>query len=896
MSASANPEPTEAIPFRIADVDQTIADRFEEVARRVPDRIAVSAGSQQITYRALDHQADLIAHAVVAALDGSPAVVATLLGHQPIQIAALLGILKAGAAYVALDPASPKRVLEGILADSQSSLLLTDALNKGLSESLSAVPPLLSLEDMDEQGPDAPPHRSQDADSMAYLVYTSGSTGSPKGVPKSHAAMLYTTYVAAREYAFRGDDRISLLVSMSFAAARFGFLGALLNGARLSMYDLRGNGVDDLAPWLEAEGVTILHMLPSTLRVMLKGLPESHRLENVRAVVVGGEPLTRHDLEAYRDHFSRACRLVNTYGASETGVISRASFTHETQIEAEILPVGRPVEGQRVSISPLEGAEGGESGMGEIWVRGRTVAPGYWRDAALSAERFRIDPQERNLFSFRTGDLGRIDADGTIWVLGRGDQQIKILGQRIHIEAIESAIERHADVRSAAVLLADDDRFRSLHAFIVSRPERPVQDADLRAWLLNELPMGAIPSVFHAVEALPRTAVGKIDRSALRDLLRASAAGAGPVRRPRDALEQRLLEIWSEALDVRALGVEDDYFALGGDSLRATRLFSMIEKSFGVRLPLASLYRAPTIAAQAELIRQGGVQTEWSPLVAVQPLGERAPIYCVSPLVVDVLAYRDLALQIGLDRPFYALYAYQGPRMKAGRRTVRDQARRYIQEIQKLQPEGPYILSGYSNGGKIAFEMAVQLAAQGQVVRRLILLESYGPDYLQRQGRLPRRWIRRLVVVRHLQRSMSNLLPWLAMHTKTLRSLGWPERVNYVRARTDQRLRVLKAGIKRQYAGLLRLTNPDKELYETPASRAVYAYRPSVYAGDVAIIRAKKQLLGVTPDPYLGWRDFITGNVSLIEVPGYHDSILFGPRVSALAAHIRSIVDEDRSG
>jgi amino acid adenylation domain-containing protein len=882
----------QAFPFLETDINQTISTRFEHVAARYSGHPAVVSNGRVMEYGQLDRLANRIAHALIHHDGTGHAVVATLLGHDELQIGALLGSLKAGKAFVSLNGHSPESLLRSILDDSGASILLTDYEHEAQAGQLVESPVRrVNLSQWVKRSSDSPINLSTDPAAMAYLSYTSGSSGEPKGVIKIHRAMMEITHVATLDYGFTPNDRISLLVSMSFAASRFGFLGSLLNGATLCLYDLGKQGVERLAGWVEDSGVTILHVLPSTLRTMLERLPAGRKFQQVRFVVVGGEPLKRHDLELYQQHFPEESRLVNTYAASEAGVITRLTLDHRSDFDELIIPLGYPVKGIQVSLLDQEMYEDYEPGTGEIIVTGNTVAPGYWSSDDKSAIHFSQASEPSMGRVFRTHDLGRIDDDGCLRMLGRIDEQIKIHGVRTQPEAIEAALERHPGVRQAAVVTQEgEDEEPELVGFFEASEQRSPSVTELRIWLLETLPTAMIPAYFIELNQLPRTQNGKVDLQRLQRQAGNHIVRGRTSSLPFDSVETTLIRIWENTLRITPIGVDDDYFEMGGDSLLAISLFQRIERTLGIRLPLSSLFYAPTIRTQAERIREGKTDEPLPALVAIQPQGEKPPFFCVSPLVVDVLAYRDLALRLGLDIPFYALYAH-GQRRNSSLRTVQDQARLYLDEIRKLQPEGPYFIGGYSNGGKLAFEMANQLRDQGQDVERLILLETYGPKYFDNRTVSSRRLLRRLQAIRRIQRGIQNFPPWLKMHLETLASLDWTGRWRYLRLKTTKRRQHFQNNIRRFTRQVAKRNNPERALYRTPTSRAVYAYQPRPFHGNITIVRAEKQLLGVRPDPYLGWGDLVSGNVELIEVPGYHDSILFGPRVATLAEHLRNSLD-----
>jgi thioesterase domain-containing protein/aryl carrier-like protein len=477
--------------------------------------------------------------------------------------------------------------------------------------------------------------------------------------------------------------------------------------------------------------------------------------------------------------------------------------------------------------------------------------------------------------------------------LGRKDSQLKIRGHRVEIAEVEAALNETQDVLQAAVVAhGEASGDMQLVAYVVPSADSAPTVGDLRKQLRSKLPEYMIPAKFAQLTELPLTPAGKVDKQALPILDDGRPALGADYEAPQQGLEASLAGIWEEILAVQPIGRSDDFFELGGESLLAMRLFARIEKQLGKQLPLASLFRASTVAAQAELLSRKAGEVDWAHLVPVQPRGTRPPFYCVSPPVVDVLAYRELALEIGLDQPFYALYSH-GLQRPEGASRVEHEATNYLEEVRAFQPSGPYYLGGFSNGGRVALEMAHELRAQGEQVAVLVMLETYGPNYLRRDPRMPRMLYRGLRWLRRTGVRLENFIPWLVAHAKNLWELDWPGRTAYVRFKLDGRTRRVKSWLRSRD---LKLRSPWKDQRRQPVSPGSYLdYHSAEYDGKVVLFQGDRQPWGIKRDKTMGWESLLTGELEVQEVPGDHQSILFGPRLAVLAKKLTNALAQVES-
>ncbi len=489
----------------------------------------------------------------------------------------------------------------------------------------------------------APPAVPPEA--VAYLLYTSGTTGGPKGVMQSHRNVLAHIRAYGNRLEIGPEDRLSMLPNLAFDAAVMDLFGALLNGAELCPYDLRGEGADRLGGFLVRRAVTILHATPTVYRAFAAGLDGAQRFPGVRLVVLGGEEATRRDLEICRRHFGPACRLVNGLGPTESTLALQSFLDPGDECERPGLPVGHPVAGTEVTLLHAAGEQAATWGVGEIVIGSPHLALGYWRAPGRTAEAFVPDPRRSGGRRYRTGDLGRLLPDGGIEFCGRRDLQVKIRGVRVEPAEVEALLAAHPAVAQAAVVAYQarpgDSASQRLAAFFTARPRpgdaaetgeaggaeqrAPAPDA-LRELLRARLPAAMVPDLVAALDALPAGPTGKVDRRALMELAArtdrppATAVFAAPA----SPTERTLAAIWSELLGIERISRHDDFFDLGGHSLLITRVRSRLEAALGIDLPLAELFAAPTLEAAAAATDRARGQEAPAAALRIAPIRREA--------------------------------------------------------------------------------------------------------------------------------------------------------------------------------------------------------------------------------------------------------------------------------
>ncbi|MGD2124377.1 MAG: amino acid adenylation domain-containing protein, partial [Gemmatimonadota bacterium] len=648
--------PPSGLPFLRADIELTIPARFARVARQFPDQMALTGQSRQWTYRELDLRTNWLAHAIRERARHGKGCVAFLVDHSPEMVIATLAVLKAGKTYLAIYPAMPAARQAEIVRDVAPELILTTRTHDSRASELAAgTCSILHLDETEGGAAEEGPRLGASPQQVSTIFYTSGTTGQPKGVVKSHRAVMHRVWLAVQHDGVTSADRQSLLTHTSFSASEVDMFGALLNGATLSVFDFASEGLTAFREWIEAEQITLLHPPVLLFRRFLSTLSGENLFPSVRLVALAGDKVLPADVEAWRRHFGNSCVLMHRFSATETGILCLSRIEGSAVEDPELLLAGRPVEDKCLELVDEAGEPVAPGEPGELVVRSPYISDGYWRDPEETAPVFTLDPEVPGQRIYRTGDVGRFLPDGRFVFLGRKDRQVKLRGFRIELADVEAILRLHSGVREAAVVMRDrgpDDK--QLVAYVVpSRTPGPT-DQELRTFMRKKLPHYMVPSRIVSLEALPLTPTGKIDRQALPppDGARHVASSfAGP----RDDLERQLAGIWQSVLGVDRVGIEDSFFDLGGHSLLAAQMFAQVERRLGVRLPLATLFQAPSIEELAAKIGQAGPSESWGPLVAIQPLGTRRPLFAVPGVWGNVICFQDLSRLLGPEQPFYGL-------------------------------------------------------------------------------------------------------------------------------------------------------------------------------------------------------------------------------------------------
>lgn len=885
------------------DVEQSIPGRFEQVAAARPDATAVSAPDRSLTYAELDRAADGLASTLGTRLGDAEEAVVLLLDQGADAVIAILGILKAGKFYVPLDPSHPPSRLREMLSDAGSRLVVTSAAHASLAVQLAGDERnVLRIEEVSASPSVDRPRIALTPDRLAYLFYTSGSTGQPKGVIDNHRNVLHNVMRYTKHLCIGPQDRLSLIQSPGFSGTVSSLFAALLNGGTICPYQLRERGFAPLAAWVSEQRITIYHSVPLIFRAMVG---PAARFPTVRVVRLEGDQALPADVDLHRAHFEPEAILAIGLGATETGLSCQYRIDRHTTIGAGTLPVGYPTRDMSIVILDEAGADCGRGRTGEIGVRSRYLAVGYWRQPERTRAAFMPDPDVPGARIYRTGDLGRLRADGCLEFLGRKDFRPRIRGQHVDAAEVEAALTRIEGVREAAVSSREDERGDArLVAFLVVADGATTTVGQVRRALAPVLPDAMIPTEVVLLDRLPLDGNGKLDRRALR--VPSTPTHSCPAETAAiDATERTLLAIWSHLFGRDDLSVDDDFLELGGDSLRAAQIVLAIERTLGTRLPPHILYAAPTVARLAACVRgdhgaalvasgasfglPGGDAADGM-VVPMQPRGSRPPLFFVHDHDGGLFCYADLVRRLGPDQPCHGLRSPFEQSPGAAPVTLELLATRYCAAIRRVQSAGPYQLCGTCFGGVLAFEIARQLTARGDEVALLAILAVTPFDF-------PTLLAPRAAHLFALHASRTRVVPRVRYYARRLDGLGWGETLRYLRGRSKLVLPLLRRHWhSRSRARSASAPPPERTALGVLHDALFRRYAPQPFAGRAALFLSAQSVEQYTSDPVRDWRPLAAAGVDVrvMEVSG--GAMLDEPHVGALVVRLRELLAAGHEG
>jgi amino acid adenylation domain-containing protein len=710
--------------------DAPVCNLFETQAARTPERIAVTGDRDSLTYRELNRQANRLAWRLIDAGIGPEDCVALCFERGPVEmIVALLAVLKAGGAYLPLDPSLPAERLEYILRDARPSLILSMTQVQSSLPAIENIPPILldsneAMADLSGQ----PEENPRDADRRsplrqqhpAYLIYTSGSTGLPKSVINTHENLTRLYHATQRRFSFDAQDVWTLFHSYAFDFSVWEIWGALLRGGRLVLVPKAvARSAESLKQLLERERVSVLSQTPSAFRRLAQVTGDGDGL-SVHTLILGGETCSTDVAAAWAGR----CTVVNGYGPTETTVF--ATMTEALDGE-HAPPIGRPIENTRAYVLDTSLQPCPVGTVGELYIGGIGLARGYLDRPGLTAARFIANPfgQRAGDRLYRTGDLASWAPDGTLQFHGRADRQVKLRGFRIELGEIEAALAAHERIAQATVRFQGDGEHARLIAYIV--PRTPALDfKQVRDELAKRLPDYMIPGGFVVLEELPLSATGKLDERALPMPETAGVrAGYVPPRSPEECLLCTLIE---QLLGVPRVGLGDHFFHLGGHSLLAARLGVQIRERLDREISVSTLFAHPVVGDLARcLALPDSNEGAFGPLLTIRATGNRPALFCLHPGSGLCWPYTNLLQATDAEQPIYGVQARGFREGDVLPRSIKEVVEDALQTVRSVQPTGPYHLAGWSFGGVVAHLLATRLQAEGEKVDRLILFDAFPP-------------------------------------------------------------------------------------------------------------------------------------------------------------------------
>jgi amino acid adenylation domain-containing protein len=722
--------------------DETIIERFEATVRRYPSRVAIQDTGASLTYAELAGLVHQIAAVTTAATLGRAGPVAILLSPSVFLPAAMLAVLAAERAYVVLDTDFPAERNRSIISEAGACAVVSSSdLIGNAQEPLPSGLPIVDIDSLSTAPRSGPRSRKSRPDDLAAIYYTSGSSGLPKGVAWSNRNILHWVQVFTETAQISCADRMALLFSASVSGSYRSIYCALLNGASVHILPPLDLGIPALLKEIRARGISIYHSVPTLLRRIAESLSIDDRLDSVRLVCIGGERVQWSDVDTCRRTFSRNVQVYSVLSSTEAGTCVHGFVDDALRATTTHPPTGRVAPGWAVTIVNEDGEPVPDGVIGEIVVTSRFVALGYWQGSSHQVSSFPSDPVEPGLRVYKTGDAALRRSDGVIEYIGRKDQQIKLRGHRIELGEVEVALRSCRGVRDAAVIVRRNESGipQAMAAYCsLEQKAGGLEPRHLRAMLSERLPRFMVPRLITILDELPQLPNFKIDREELqrRDRLELDTKSVAPLNSLNgagDKMHELLLELWRDALNREDIGLDDDFFLCGGDSLAAVDLVHRIEVELQYDVPPAILMEAPTVRQFCVRLETDTLGAK-SDMIRIHPEGRRRPLFSIYGRGGHALSLFPLLRSLGEDQPCYGL---QPPGMdwaSVGCTTLAQIAAYYVGEIRAVQPHGPYRLFGVSFGGLVVFEMALQLQGIGEQVEYLAMVDTDPPTCRLQDG------------------------------------------------------------------------------------------------------------------------------------------------------------------
>jgi amino acid adenylation domain-containing protein len=831
----------------------TIASEFDRIAREYPEHKALVQGERKLTYAELRDAVDALASELIEKGAGPGMTVAVCAEPGFDLITGLLAVVRTGAAFLPIDHAYPATRIDYLLSDSGAGMVLTQAALLPLFKGHTG--PIVALDaHLKRKSSALRPVFQGDTEAPAYIIYTSGSTGNPKGVVVPHRGIL--RIVRDHPFVEFGPGLTTLFnLSISFDACQLTVMGTLLSGGTMVLPAAEKPGLSDFVEAIGEHGVNCLFTASGYFKLLVDEHLEV--LKQLRYLVTGGDAISvPHVHKAFRA--LGAGVIINVYGPTENSVLSTAYPVIDESWAGGSIPIGKPIGNTLLHVldAHLRPVRIGQTG--ELYTGGAGVAIGYWNRPEQTAQHFIPDPGSpvNGALMYRTGDMVRWNGKGDLEFVGRVDDQVKVRGFRVELGEVEAALSDLPSVRDKVVVAqpsASGDKRLVLYVVPSDSSVPPSGDAmntttkdlvdSVEKHLERTLPAHMVPADIVVLSAMPFNSSGKPDKSRLPAPSRSKPQMRAEHVAPRNEMEGVLVNIWCTLLGLDQVSVHDNFFDVGGNSLLGIQMLAHVERQLGKRLPVKSLFQAPTIAKLAASM-SGKAKQEFigTNLSAIQPKGDRPPFFCVHGDEANIFIPRH----IGDDQPFYGFFHQGEDGQPIAFKTVKGIADHFIREMRQVRPQGPYFLGGYSFGGIVAFEMACKLVAEGEAVPLVALFDTYSPAESIAMSREEQKLYEPLkqAVMRRLVRyyfDRGRTLPAQLRHFNIIDVYG----------------------------------------------KAIQGYKPSVYPGKLTLIRTKS-----SPGAEdMGWGILADRGVDIMHVSGDHYSLVKEPHVRLLAHELRKSMD-----
>ncbi len=734
-----------------SNTNRSIGHLLEENVQLTPNKTAIETDAGKLTFSELNKKANLVANCLLNFLGEGEHTVCIWQRESTPQVCSVVGIWKAGKTLVASDPSAPPQYNRSVIQEAKPSIILTNKQDEAIAESCSPDDcRILTWEWVMENSKDTNPQISVPEDRVLKLVYTSGSSGVPKAVESSQKHIVAQAITYNNANGCTRDEVILFLSPLTHTNGASLISTTLICGSTLSCYPISKWGVDGMEKWIREKRVTLYLSVPTVFRFFLKTVGAELDLSSVRLVHLGGEPVRTDDVELFKKHFPDSSVMMSNIGSSEAGSIARHYFNKDSVLTNNEVPLGIAYAGKTIEIWDKEEKPLPQGEVGELIVKSEFLANGYRNNPEQTNKVFKSIPGEDRIRIYKTGDMARIREDGCLVFTGRKDQQIKINGHRIEIGEIESTISSHPKVKLCAVKAwPDKKRGVKLVAYIQGFEENPLDETELRNSLTDQLPYVKVPRVLVIMDSLPRLSSGKLDRKSLQE---PTPTNKQKIRiQPETEYERTIHSIWVELFGSDDICCDDNFFALGGDSLQATRLLNNIFTLTQKKLPHNFVFQYPSIRTLAKQLENNNDVS--SNIIPMAEFGGLAPVFIIHGWAGSLFHWIDFAKMLDLDRPVYGIQGNEFTGKKERHSSVEELADNYADQIIDKYPEGPYHLVGYSLGGVHAFAVAKSLLKKGKIVQKVYIIDTQP---------------RNLPVLIHLRMILPSLANRFLFHLKSL--------------------------------------------------------------------------------------------------------------------------------
>ncbi|MBE9525225.1 MAG: non-ribosomal peptide synthetase [Chloroflexi bacterium] len=880
----------DAVFFTEEELKNNLWDIFNQQAKKYNNKIAIKTKKSEVTFEVLHQKANRIANTISEFIGTEQSGIGLLLSDAVKIASGMVGTLKSNNYFVPLDPIMPSERLAFMVQDANIRVVLTDSDHIKKSDNLAGEGvEVVNIDKLNYEELLPNPEVTFSLDDIVHIFFTSGSTGRPKGVTGDYRYLIRMLYQKLGREQITPADRYGLTRSFNFASPPNRVIACLATGSSFHHHYVGEEGLVGFSDWLKNEKITIYSSTPTVFRKFVGGLDKDEYFPNIRWVGLSGEQVFKQDATAFYDYFPEHSVLSAEFGSTEAGLFAYRLYPNDWDFQDDVLPAGFPSPGVDILICDEDGEEVALGMPGEMIICTDVMTQGYWNDPKLTALKYGIDKEDPTKRIFRTGDLGRFLPDGQIQYLGRIDNQVKIRGVRVEMDSVENHMLSYPGIIQAAAHPYQDKKGDlKLAGYLVTKTAVNILIPDLRQYLLDKIPVQMIPSVFIVLKEFPQTQTGKLDRKSLPQPAFVRPPLENPYVSPENKTEESLVKIWEGVIGVEGIGVTDNFFELGGDSLSGVLLFVQIEKKYRMKLPLSIMISAATIKQQAEILHKSEMTIEWSAIVPLKTSGNSTPLFLIPGKGGYPLRFRGLATKLAVETPIYAMQARGLDGMKNPFDSVEKSASYYIEEIKKIQSEGPYHLGGESGGGTVVYEMACQLSRDGEEVPILILFDTFGPGQV---GALqnPQNWQARI--------------PYIIMLVKkyfsTLTKSNWDGKKEYIYYLAG-RIKILFQRIMQRISRWIEERRVSGDMpselkrVEDATIRAIKKYQPKPYSGRVILFRAARN--PPTIDVSNGWDQIDIGELVVHNLDCYHGNILFEPAASQIAEKVNMYIEEFESG